>query len=89
MLSRQYGEERYRNESLIEGNDGGSDAEGTGREVLKWSLSFEEESKGKKKGNLVDEGTGRIGLKKYMKRGHMPPIMRRASFYERMKDNPP
>ena len=29
------------------------------------------------------------GLKKYVKRGHMPALIRRASYYERMKDIPP
>jgi hypothetical protein len=31
------------------------------------------------------EETG-TALKRYIRRGHMPPILRRASYYERVKD---
>lgn len=56
--------------------------------MLKWSLSFEEEPKGKKKTPVIEEES-KLGLKKYVKRGHMPPIVRTATYYERLKDNPP
>lgn len=51
---------------------------------MKWSLSFEEEKTDlrlKKKDTLQP-----LTFKKYQKRGHMPPLIRRASFYERAKD---
>jgi hypothetical protein len=58
--------------------------------VLKWSLSIEDEPKGKKKGPpIVMEVELKHGLKKYVKRGHMPPIIRRTTYYEKLKENPP
>jgi len=59
---------------------------------MKWSLSFEEDDmmRARKKIPLKEEEKdGAPALKKYVKRGHMPAVIRRASFYERMKENPP
>jgi hypothetical protein len=55
------------------------------KQVNKWSLSFEEEEKGNKKLIVKDEN---IALRRYAKRGHMPALLRRASFYEKEKEKP-
>jgi hypothetical protein len=90
-----------RRQQMVRGQEGGggrygesyevrrdNEEENKAREVLKWSLSFEEEPKGNKKAPVI-EAESKFGLKKYVKRGHMPPIVRRATYYEKLKENPP
>jgi hypothetical protein len=66
-----------------------NEEESKAREVLKWSLSIEEEPKGKRRAHGIEAESKVFGLKKYVKRGHMPPIVRRATYYEKLKENPP